>query len=592
MKDRLIETYNNSFNKMKTLGVFEMVPRYDIKDINLNSYGFKFYHIDYEKYKSQLSELDFKILKDIADIMFISSDGLTDDFVPTITFTDGRRSMALEDLNDEFIDSLYNNAYKLYKDPLILSKIYDVIWSKKKTYYKAAKFAFINYNKILSNSIANKNFQLAYNILPRMLVLAFYAKIKYIYETMCNTLLKLIHLPIDQNNLFFLYQVWEKIININWKDKREEVYKTIANVIENYIYNNKISLNWQESCSNMLCRIYTKLKYFDKQKEILEWIGNKFVEEANYYTLPIQKFHFLSKAIETYRRINKNPLKDKIEELYSQIQILQKQKDNHYQLISQKIDISEQVKNTYNTFKDFDFLSCLYGLWNNKILLLNKRKIEELTETSYKSFFLDYFKCSYENHFGQTVLCTSEGNNTFRMTKYYRDIFWHIHVAPIIDVINEKFFYKQESFEEMVIFNPLIPEGYEKLFSRGMYYFFKGFYIEAATILIPLLENSFRHILSIKHPMIYKEDDQNVFKNKIDLTYLINMVEKEKLLDESLVYHLKDLITDKRYNIRNYIAHGLYPEYMFYSLDIAILLYIVFIVIAEPYFSKCLKEKS
>ena len=585
MNNELVEKYNQAFNKMKKMGIFKRLPLCDIKNIHLSSYGYKFFNINYAECETLLNELDFKILKDIAGIMYISIDGLTNEFEPTI-YINGSRSLALEDLNDEFVESLFNNANTIYKDAIILSRIYDIIWSRKRKYYKAAEIAFSNYNNLLFDAITNNNFHLAHDILPRMMVLAFYSKNQNIYQTMCDNLLKLSNLTITEDNLFFLYSVWNNIIKINWHDKRDAIYNQIANNIETHIYDNELSLNWQELCSNILCSIYAKLNNFDKQTEILEWIADKFIKISNIHTLPIQKYHLLSKAIEAYKRINKNPHKDKIEELYKQIQLLQKQKNTPYQLISHEIDISDQVKNVYEKYKEFDFGSCLYGLWYNKNFLPNEDKIKEIEKTSYSGFLTKYINCSYENHLGQTVLCTSENNNTYTLIKHYRHLFLEIYIVPILDIINEKFFYKKHSFEELVIYNPLIPEGYEELFLRGLYHFFKGYYIEAATILIPLLENSLRHILSTKYPMIYKENAQDVFKNHIDLTDLIKKVKEEKLLDEAIIYHLEDLITDPRYNIRNYIAHGLYPQHMFYSSDIILILYMIYTIIAESYFSK------
>ena len=111
--------------KMKKMGIFKRLPLCDIKNIHLSSYGYKFFNINYAECETLLNELDFKILKDIAGIMYISIDGLTNEFEPTI-YNNDSRSLALEDLNDEFVESLFNNANIIYKDAIILSRIYDI----------------------------------------------------------------------------------------------------------------------------------------------------------------------------------------------------------------------------------------------------------------------------------------------------------------------------------------------------------------------------------------------------------------------------------------------------------------------------------
>jgi hypothetical protein len=108
----------------------------------------------------------------------------------------------------------------------------------------------------------------------------------------------------------------------------------------------------------------------------------------------------------------------------------------------------------------------------------------------------------------------------------------------------------------------MIPEGYENIYAKGIYYFFKCQYLEAATILVPLIENSLRHILSIKQPTIYKFDNLEIFANKIDLRDLFDSIMKENILDNNLLWHLRDLMIDDRINIRNYISPTQLPRHI------------------------------
>lgn len=75
-----------------------------------------------------------------------------------------------------------------------------------------------------------------------------------------------------------------------------------------------------------------------------------------------------------------------------------------------------------------------------------------------------------------------------------------------------------------------------------------------------------------------KKNDEEIFSNKIRIDELIGLVQKENLLDATLLFHLKELVSNSRYNVRNYIAHGLYPEEMFYTKHIIVLLFIIFVL--------------
>ncbi len=76
------------------------------------------------------------------------------------------------------------------------------------------------------------------------------------------------------------------------------------------------------------------------------------------------------------------------------------------------------------------------------------------------------------------------------------------------------------------------------------------------------------------------------------MSSLIMDVSSKNLLDNILLYYLDVIFNDKKYNMRNYVAHGLYPYQMFYTEDMGILLFIIYALVFEPIGNKILNERQ
>ncbi len=599
MNNELFRKYNKTFSKLKKLGIFKVLPQYIPHKCNLSTYGYSFITLKYDKLDTEFDCYDKDILQKISGIMFmnLSPNNKNKIFSPGFSCSNGHRSLSIEDLNIEFLSALYDVAEEIYSEPVILSRLFDVIWVSKggqpKDIYKAGEKAFDYYNILLDELIIAQNWHMASDIFLRLNSLAFslgrhFKKL----QTHIDKLLGFLDFEVRKDNLFFISKIWEQIYNISWGDKREEVYGKLAIAIEYYISNNDEEINWQEHCSDLLAKIYTRLKKFDKQQQILEWIAEKQCEVSNSREEIYAKIHFLSRAIEAYKRINKNPCRDKIADIYKTIQELQNRKDTFYQTINFKEDVTEEVQKILNKYQNANLVVCLRGLWESKGWFIGEKSIKKIAESCEKSVLTDIFPISYQNHLNQTVCTDKEDRIEFMTKEHVRNVALQISVFPLLRIINDKFFFTEDTIKNLCRYNCFIPPNYEGLFAKGLYYFLKCMYIEAATILIPLVENSLRHILSVSRSTIHKKDKEDIYANKIEIEGLINLVNVEKILDENLLFHLKDLIVDSRYNVRNYIAHGLYPEEQFYSHNVISVLFIIFALCVDTFFGKEDKGKS
>lgn len=586
MDKNLLDKYNQSFTKLKTLNVFNNVPEYDAKTCDLCLYGINFENMQYHSIPN-LDDIDKFIVSRISEILclYLNSTDTIKMYNPRRSFSDGKRSFDICDLNQELIEALYENVENVFQQPIILSRIFDVIWVSKllkdKRNYISGEKAFKFYKILFQTALDAKNYHFAQNILSRMHNLIIHLGKNYLElrKKHFNSLLPLLDIDTADDNIYFMYTVWQIVLNINWMDNNSNVYQKIVSQIQKFLPTEQ-NLRWIENCTHLLCKIYNKLKNRDKCKDVLKNLSQKYIEQAENTTHPITQIHFLSKAIETLRRINKNPYKQEITELYSKIQEIQTQKDDYLETITSEVDITKEVTDLLKQYQNSSFQECIMGLWLSKRYLPTQKNIQQEI-TSDKLMLTDIIPTSFQNHLGQTVSITNDYKE-FTHKQLARSLVFGMRIKPLLELINEKFFYSKNSFTDIVLYNPIISEGYEDLFAKGIYYFLKCQYLESATILVPLVENSLRHILSIKQPTIYKFDSSEIFANKIDLRDLFDSVMKENILDNNLLWHLRDLMIDDRINIRNYIAHGLFPHDYFYSEEVAVLLFIIFALIFDP----------
>lgn len=484
MNEELLALYNQSFVKLKTLSIFDNVPEYDAKTCDLCLYGINFGNMKYDSLPN-LDDTDKYIIHQISGILslVLYYDDNTNVYGPLITFKDGRRSLDICDLNPELIVALYENAENLFQQPIILSRIFDVIWISKqlkdKRNYITGEKACNCYKILFESALDARNYHFAQNILSRLhnLVLQLGKSFKG-RNNHFNSLLPLLDITTTSENIFFLHTVWEFILNINWKENNNDIYQKIISQIQSYLPKEQ-NLCWVEKCSYLLCKIYHKLKDNTQCQNILENLAQKYIDQAEVDNHPIKKIHLLSQAIETLRRINKNPCKQKIKELCNQIQELQIQNDNYFKTVTAEVDITKEVTDLLKGYQNASFQDCILGLWLSKKYLPTQQQIKnEIADN--KPTLTDFVSTSFLNHLGQTVSVANDYKE-YTHKQLSRNLVYGMRIKPLLELINERFFYSKNSFSDIVLYNPMVPEGYEDIYAKGIYYFLKCQYLEAAT---------------------------------------------------------------------------------------------------------------
>jgi hypothetical protein len=137
-------------------------------------------------------------------------------------------------------------------------------------------------------------------------------------------------------------------------------------------------------------------------------------------------------------------------------------------------------------------------------------------------------------------------------------------INPIRRIISEGYVVSADIVNEMIADSPFIPFGHDYIYCRGILHFIGGEDLEAASILVPQLENSLRHILALKG-IDTTSLDENGIQTAASLSVLLNPKNEWRPILEGMILprHVQEL--DLLFNfaggpaIRNDIAHGKIP---------------------------------
>lgn len=133
-------------------------------------------------------------------------------------------------------------------------------------------------------------------------------------------------------------------------------------------------------------------------------------------------------------------------------------------------------------------------------------------------------------------------------------------LIPAIEQIKCEHRIRLDDLKQIVVDSPFIPAGREHIFASALQIGLAGDYFVAAHLLIPQIENSLRHVLSLHGAITSGFNPQSV-QNHYDINVMLNNAELEEklasILGNNTVFELKGLLVHRfGANLRNEIAHG------------------------------------
>ncbi|NAO29344.1 hypothetical protein PsdCFBP2356_22920 [Pseudomonas syringae pv. dysoxyli] len=158
-------------------------------------------------------------------------------------------------------------------------------------------------------------------------------------------------------------------------------------------------------------------------------------------------------------------------------------------------------------------------------------------------------------------------------------------ILPALESIASKYYFHDEILDSFLARNPVVPDGHQEFFSRGLRAGLNGDFLEAAHYLIPQLENSLRYRLK----QFEREPSKQYPDKSQERDGLKALLDDEVIIADlgaPLLGNLRAILLDKVYgDMRNYLSHGYAPA-DFYKGDAAVMLWwLVLRMVIGPYIS-------
>ena len=160
------------------------------------------------------------------------------------------------------------------------------------------------------------------------------------------------------------------------------------------------------------------------------------------------------------------------------------------------------------------------------------------------------------------------------------DVNWTL--LPVIRQILVEHACRLSDILPIVSNNPLVPEGREMLYAKGLQAGIRSDLDIAAHFLIPQFEHSIRYILA-QRGIITSSIDQEGIQQEYDLNRTLYMPAVKEFFGEDAVFHLKRILVEPLGgNLRNKMAHGMMSSIEFFSVPVAYFWWLILKLLCLP----------
>lgn len=520
----------------------------------------------------------FTLLGGIAS-MYLKAQLQNDPFGPMVVMS-GSRSAIVDDFSENHLNALSEIVFSI-KDAEIRSRIADVLWIRRRdfrfaetaidSYLASAEFLDHPENWSKSAERIERAFRLALLLGPGAGHV----------DKLINHIEKVIDRYQGKDLLFYTNSLMRLLIEIHKGDFQKycDLSKNIAQQAEKMGNFYRARAYWETNAR------WNKLNNDAENERIaLIQVAETYVKEVE---IAINKdnpsyltaVHHQQKAIEAYRRIG--GLKHRVDKLHETLLYLQEKTMGEMKTISTKVDIGDLVKDSIDRIKGKSLQEALFGL----ALMVRPPMVDELRDEvkeSAKKYPMQHLVTAISvNEKGKVVakrsgMFSSDINeveasireNMFRHASFHHILYTQGIIEPIRNQINLEHNIKINDFNDIVSNNPFIPSGREYIYAQGLQAGMEGDFVVAAHLLIPQVENSFRHILS-QMGVLTSGIDFDGIQDERSLNVTLYAQEIIEVFEEDLIFDLQGLLVERLGgNLRNRMAHGLMSYESFYSVEI------------------------
>ncbi|MBJ7297352.1 MAG: DUF4209 domain-containing protein, partial [Dolichospermum sp.] len=511
------------------------------------------------------------------------------------------------ELNDEFFGEVFSNLAEEYlnflteiapeiSDPELQARVADILWVKNGNYQMAqlAVEAYLESAKQLEDP---QKWTRCVDRIERSLRLA--RKINYQPEIVIEYIDEVLNRYQGEDSLWLsikLHELLQEEKNINLLRKKQLLNTAkYAALAEKGAIFQESSKEWDKA------RNYWKIKAewhrIEKNVEkayIARMLAAEtYIKEAEdsltKHPLPYLKAsHDLQKAFEAFEKLKSQSTEEeraaintKLEEIHKRLLEYQQKSSNELITISSEFNISEEVELARSKVRGKEFPEALLSL----AFLATPPKVSDLQQIIEGNGLSRLFSKEKINEMGKVVARQNSNNleETIRFKMYdeaakdqkiYAQAFieqarYQIFSEHIIQKSEENKI-KETDLLPLVLNNPFVPPGREKLFIKGLYAGLIGDFITSTHILIPQIENSVRYLLSNRGAITSGIDNKNngiQQEDNLNTTLFPSKYQQiTSIFDEDTLFDLQGLLIEKSgSNLRNRMAHGLINDNDFFS---------------------------
>lgn len=303
---------------------------------------------------------------------------------------------------------------------------------------------------------------------------------------------------------------------------------------------------------------------------------------------------FMMQAIEAYKKVPNS--KEAVEALYEELSITQKESLAELSSFDHSIDISDMLARTEGAIKGLDLREDLVQLCFALHRPVNYDSIEKQASDLARKFPLSHMFGSVHMDDQGRVIARSVGMSELDGDIPAREIFklaaleHHLAVVgiilPAIDLIRFSHSITEGDLYGIAVNNPFVAPGQEVLYARGLLAGFHEDFVVAASLIVPLIENSLRHVLSSAGVRTTTLNSHGI-QESLRIQALLSHPKTLEIFGRNIVNELTGLLVERTYgNLRNIFSHGLGTHGTFYQPSVVYLWWLVLRLFLTPVLTK------
>jgi hypothetical protein len=507
----------------------------------------------------EAARLIFSLLEDVCSFG-LKTDDRREPFGPRFQFTDGRRSVSIEDLSDEQVGFL-----ELIVDSIpiadLRARVADVLFTRRKheRFGRLALEAYMEAGEVLITSTESAH---AASRFMRALSLA--ASVRSERERVVSWISKQLA-DRRPDETYFTARLMESMIDHRCGDPAN-----MADVAHDAAELAGQERNWDRAQEYLLLESKWHAKTNDRESSLRCRTGAAecYVKMADSCGADIIEVSHLERAIQSLRTVPGT--QSRVEVLHRRLLLKAETAVQGFREISFPLNFEEPATRARSQVRGRSMRDAVV-----RMAMIHRPFSIEMIRTAVvdeakANTFLGMLPRTKVNRLGKVVANRGsllaenpeEQEANLRLAMFEKAGEFRQGVAvgvlnPARAMVAEEHYLGTRELLQLASASGFVPLGREEMFARGLASGFEGDFVAATHILMPQFEHSVRMVLAAHGALTSKIDDDGVQDEK-DLGTLLYLPDARRVFGDDLVFEMQGLLVERcGSNLRNELAHGL-----------------------------------